>query len=239
MKERVNGINENAQKHLSRLLSALTDFHKAQCFFTLATTIAALVAIHRGGFEPESLQQIYNTWIFLRVIAVNGFLTISFTLTNLYLVNMLSWYLILLSTLSVATSMAALFSVGTFVLSDQEMEYLANLSKSGGPPECNFTSPGVYCHRAPWLNYYVDSKARRGWVSSTNFSLVNQNTEPVLAFCLTIMFLLIVYKSRTQILRMARYLYALLLRGASPSRLQVFQSHANFLQVSTDGNKGK
>lgn len=75
-----------------------------------ATNIVALVVIGRGGLDPQSLQQIYNTWIFLKVIALNGFLPITFTLTNLYIVGMSSWYMTLTSCVTV------IFSVATFIM---------------------------------------------------------------------------------------------------------------------------
>lgn len=136
-----------AQKHLSRLVAALTDFHKAQCFFMLAINIAALVVIQRGGFDPQSLQQMYNTYLFLRVLAVNGFLPITFTLTNLYLVGMLSWFLTLLSSVTIALSVATLASAGQFNPSVADMTRLAELAASGGPEECDGRKPGIYCMR--------------------------------------------------------------------------------------------
>lgn len=51
-REKSKPVYRIAQKHLSRLMVALTDFHKAQCFFVLATNIAALVVTRRGGLEP-------------------------------------------------------------------------------------------------------------------------------------------------------------------------------------------
>ncbi|KAL8976940.1 MAG: hypothetical protein Q9205_007162, partial [Flavoplaca limonia] len=145
-------INHIVQKHLSRLITALTDFHKAQCFFMLAINIAALVVIQRGGFDPQSLQQMYNTYVFLQVLAVNGFLPITFTLTNLYLVGMLSWFLILLSFVTIGLSVATLACVGQFNPSEADMTSLAELAASGGPEECDGRKPGIYCLRT--MEYY-------------------------------------------------------------------------------------
>ena len=113
----------------------------------LAINIAALVVIQRGGFDPQSLQQMYNTYIFLRVLAVNGFLPITFTLTNLYLVGMLSWFLSLLSFVTIALSVATLACVGQFNPSLANMTGLAELAASGGPEECDGRKPGIYCLR--------------------------------------------------------------------------------------------
>ncbi|KAL8837913.1 MAG: hypothetical protein Q9176_005389 [Flavoplaca citrina] len=138
------------------LVAALTDFHKAQCFFMLAINIAALVVIQRGGFDPQSLQQMYDTYVFLQVLAVNGFLPITFTLTNLYLVGMLSWFLILLSFVTIALSVATLACVGQFNPSVADMTSLAELAASGGPEECDGRKPGIYCLRTMEYNFGVD-----------------------------------------------------------------------------------
>ncbi|KAL8877023.1 MAG: hypothetical protein Q9198_004881 [Flavoplaca austrocitrina] len=111
----------------------------------LAISTATLVVIQRGGFDPQSLQQMYNTYVFLRVLTVNGFLPITFTLTNLYLVGMLSWFLILLSFITIALSVATLACVSQSNPSVADMTSLAELAASGGPKECDGRKPGIYC----------------------------------------------------------------------------------------------
>lgn len=140
-------LDQVAQKQLSRLVVSLTDFHKAQCFFMLGTNIAALVVIQTGGFDPQSLQQIYDTYVFLLVLTVNGLLPITFTLTNLYLVGILSWFLILLSTVTVMLSIATIASVGRLSPSEADMRNFRTLAASGGPLECDGIKPGIYCLR--------------------------------------------------------------------------------------------
>ena len=147
-------LNKVSQEHLTHLVAALTDFHKAQCFFMLSINITVLVVIQRGGFDPQSLQQTYGTYVFLLVLAANGFLPITFTLTNLYLVGMLSWFLILLSTVTVVLSIATLASVGRLNPSEADMRNLKTLAASGGPPECDFFQPGIYCLSAGEFSYW-------------------------------------------------------------------------------------
>lgn len=147
-------LNDVFQEHLTQLVAALTDFHKAQCFFMLSINITVLVVIQRGGFDPHSLQQTYDTYVFLLVLAANGFLPITFTLTNLYLVGMLSWFLILLSTVTVMLSIATLASVGRFNPSEADMRNLKTLAASGGPPECDGFQPGIYCLRTAGFTYW-------------------------------------------------------------------------------------
>ncbi|KAI4112746.1 MAG: hypothetical protein LQ345_006145 [Seirophora villosa] len=136
---------------------ALTDFHKAQCFFVLATNIAALVVTRRGGLDPQSLQQIYNTWIFLKVIAINSFFLVTFTMLNLYLVGMLSWYTTLMSSLVTVSSVVTYTTMGEFSPSQFEMKYLASIAASGGPSECDSKQPGVYCYLPPKFFLHFDA----------------------------------------------------------------------------------
>ena len=194
-RNRNESIRRLSQKHLSRLIAALTDFHKAQCFFMLATNIAALVVIGRGGLDPQSLQQIYNTWIFLKVIALNGFLPITFTLTNLYVVGMSSWYMTLTSCLTVMFSVATFATVGKFNPSASDMEDLKIVAESGGPVECDYRKPGVYCYTPiePVDRYYS--------YSSWN---LDKDADYILAFCLTIMCLLLGHMFKIQNLAVVR-----------------------------------
>ncbi|KAL8720767.1 MAG: hypothetical protein Q9181_007855 [Wetmoreana brouardii] len=185
-----------AQKHLFRLITALTDFQKSQCFFMIATNIAALVVISRGGLDPKNLQQIYNCWIFLKVIAVDGFLPITFTLTNLYLVGMLSWYIILMSSLTVALSIATFAAVGKFNPSKHEMDNLKEIAASGGPQECSFKQPGVYCYTP------IDSYNFPG-SSASNF---DSDAYSILGFCLVVLVLVIGHRSKAHELALVRRL---------------------------------
>ena len=177
-KNRIEDNNRLTRKHLSRLMAALTDFHKAQCFFMLATNIAAQVAIRARGLEPQSLQQLYNNWIFLKTVSLSGLLPITFTLSNLYLVDMLSWYMILLSALTVTLSVATFAAVGKFNPSESELNEMVDLASSGGPPECGGNQPGRYC-----LDY-------------SDFSYGNSISTPfrILAVCLVVMTFLICRK---------------------------------------------
>ncbi|KAL6716184.1 hypothetical protein ACLMJK_005750 [Lecanora helva] len=185
-----------AQRHLCRLLTSLTDFHKSQCFFMLATNIAALVAVNRGGLDPQSLQQIYNTWIFLKVVAVNGYLPVSFTLANLYVVDMLSWYIILISAITVALSVATSAVVGKFEPSESDMKKLATFAATGGPADCGYTQPGIYCflpiggNGALWI--YGSGNIGQG------YSTVDKDAYSIMSFCILVMILLLADKSKVQ-----------------------------------------
>ncbi|CAL8584026.1 hypothetical protein XPA_009634 [Xanthoria parietina] len=175
-------LNKVSQEHLTHLVAALTDFRKAQCFFMLSINITVLVVIQRGGFDPQSLQQTYGTYVFLLVLAANGFLPTTFTLTNLYLVGMLSWFLILLSTVTVVLSIATLASVGRLNPSEADMRNLKTLAASGGPPECDFFQPGIYCLSAGEFSY---------WDLFYGDQDTPISTYRILGFCLTNLALLV------------------------------------------------
>ena len=184
-KSKSGRVNRSAQKHLCRLVASLTDFHKSQCFFMLATNIAALVVVRRGGLDPQSLQQMYNTWIFLKVVAINGFLPITFTLTNLYIVGILSWYMIVISVLTVALSIGTFVAVGQFNPSASEMQNLHDIANSSGPQECSYKNPGVYCYSpidSPYGLYYGSSS-------------IDSHASSILSFCVVVLFLLVGHRS--------------------------------------------
>ncbi|KAL8653268.1 MAG: hypothetical protein Q9210_002195 [Variospora velana] len=186
-------VRRVARKHLARLIVALLDFHMTQCFFMLATNIAALVVTRRGGLEPQSLQQIYNTWIFLKAVAINGFLPVTFTMTNLYLVGMLSWYTTLMSSLTIASSIVTYITVGQFSPSPFEMKYLASIADSGGPQECDFKQPGVYYYLTIGSHEY-GVKYRSSMPSST----WDSDTNAILICCLLVTVFLLGHMSRVQ-----------------------------------------
>lgn len=58
---------------------------KAQCFFLLAKKIAGLVIQQSGGLAPESLQGLYNIYIFIKVIAIGGYFPLSCVYRSDYL----------------------------------------------------------------------------------------------------------------------------------------------------------
>ncbi len=65
-KERFRKSLNEEKAYPEALTTAVVDFQKAQCFFMLATNIAGLVTPMRGGLQPQSFQQIYNTYIFIK-----------------------------------------------------------------------------------------------------------------------------------------------------------------------------
>ena len=187
-------INQISRRHLSRLVAALTDFHKSQCFFMMATNVAALAVIGRGGLDPQSLQQIYNSWVFLKLISINGFLPITFTLTNLHMVGMLSWYLNILSSLTIILSVATFVAVGKFNPSESEMKNLEQAAASDGPKERNYKRPGVFCYNPIDLN----STALYGSALGSDSNGRDSSYMAMIVFCVIIMILLLAHRINLQ-----------------------------------------
>ena len=177
--QRIRKTSRN--RHLPSLTGALAEFQKAQCFFMLAINIAALVNRNKGGFQPNSLQQLYNTYILIKSISISGYLPVTFTLFTLHLVDMVSWYLMVLSIVTVLVSIATLFVIGNFNPSQDDLNYLSQQALSGGPDSCRAKNLGVYCY-AP--------------VGGTDDS---DSTNParaysMLAFCLVVLILLVAHQ---------------------------------------------
>ena len=188
------------KRHLSRLTVALIDFQKAQSLFMCAINIAALVVIRNRGLDPKSIDQLSATYIFTKVIALGGILPITFTLFTLHLVDMCSWYLILLSSFSIALSTATLVTLGTFNPSKGELGDLSANASSGGPPSCGSWQPGAYC-------YYSNGPGN---------AFLNQESFSMLGFCLVVLFLLMIKQSRIFTTRPAQFCLSWLSTKLSP-----------------------
>ncbi|KAK0508144.1 hypothetical protein JMJ35_009228 [Cladonia borealis] len=160
---------------LDALTSALAEFHKAQCFFVLAINIAAQVDRAKGGLQPQSLQQLYNTWVLIKSISIGGYLLVTFTLFTLHLVNLVSWYLLSLTICTVAVSIATLITIGNFNPSDADISYLSQASSTNGPPACGERTPGAWCY-IPNYMYYTNDPSNGAY--------------SMLGFCAFILFLL-------------------------------------------------
>ena len=137
---------------LAALTSALVDFHKAQCFFVLAINIAAQVDRAKGGLQPQSLQQLYNTWVLIKSISIGGYLPVTFTLLTLHLVDQVSWYLLSLTICTVAVAIATLVTIGNFNPSDGDISSVSLASSTNGPIACGERNPGAWCYIPNSLN---------------------------------------------------------------------------------------
>ena len=165
----------------SAILPAVVEFQKAQCYFMLATNIAGLVVQTVGGLELQSLQQLYNTFIFIKVIAIGGYLPITFGLLILRMLKKLSWYVLALSIASVGVAIGNLYKRQDFRPNPDDLSYLRQQSTQGGPSSCGNNNLLAWCY------------SRIG-VESYNFRATNgaDGADNILKFSLVVLGLLII-----------------------------------------------
>ena len=175
------------KEHLCRLVAALIDFQKAQSIFMSSINIAALVVTHRGDLDPRGLLQLSLTYTFTEVIALGGLVPVTFTLFTLYLVDMCSWYLIFLSSMSIALSTTTLVTIGDFDPSEHTIIDLSSFASSDGPLSCNFWQPGAYCYIPQPTTLFTDA----AWST--------------VGFCLFILVLVMINQSKILTRRPAQY----------------------------------
>lgn len=211
-------------RHLARLNSAMVEFHKAQCFFTIAINIAAIKVMIRGGLDPNSLEQIYNNYVFLKLIAISGFLPVTFTLFTLYIINDTFWYLIVLSGASIVFAIATLGALGSFSPTKSDIKALEDFYGKGDSPPCGGKQPWAYC--------YTDTYA---------YGITNQGSETawkMLGFCLVVMCCLVASKlklrHRSAVQRALAWLRkqaSLIVSGRKPSNIAERVSQSTGLRI--------
>lgn len=165
------------------LISAIVGFHKAQCWFMLATNAAGLIVEASGGLEPDSLQQLYNTYVFIKVIAIGGYLPITFTLLNLHMIKQLSWYPITLSIATIAVAITTLkLGTASFTPTVEDFDSIVATTTQGGPPSCGLQ------HLAPFCFIVRKNDNRIGFNASSSGSSAND----ILAVCLVTLVIIVV-----------------------------------------------
>ena len=206
-KKRKKGLGERRREHPEALTSALVEFQKAQCFFMLATNIAGIKVQDEGGLDPTSLQQLYNTYIFIKSIAIGGYLPITFTLFTLHMLDKLSWYLLVLSASSIGVAIATLTMKGTFNPNLEDLKSISELYNSTtGPTSCGSHTITAQCYSAIPYDYSAFNEINTG-----------DGADAILIFCLVTFAILILYhffgsedetnqKIRNWVLRMAPFL---------------------------------
>ena len=140
------------RKFLPALKSATVEFHKAQCFFMLAIDIATQIVLKTGTLNDGSakLQGMYNNYVLIGSISLSGLLPVSFMLLTLNSVGVRSWYLLSLSSCTIALSAATLFTTGSFDPGPVDLMRLRN-QVSDSFPECGLRDPSNYCLQANYV----------------------------------------------------------------------------------------
>lgn len=164
----------------SAVVPAMVEFQKAQCYLMLATNIASLVIQSRGSLTPVSSQQLYNTITFFKVIAIGGYLPITFGLLILRMLNKLGWYVLALSIACVGVAIRDVFIKQTLPSVD-ELTHLQSLSVTSGPLSCGLNNPTAWCLESIGTD----------WDAFRNTNTAD-GAYPILVFCLIILILLTV-----------------------------------------------
>ena len=118
----------------------------------LATNIAGITVQRRGGIDPDSLQMLYNTYIFIKVVAIGGYLPVTFGLLALRMLKKISWYLVALSTATVGLAIGDLHTKHTFSPSQTDLTALQEKSVTGGPVACGGNNPIAWCYNRIGVN---------------------------------------------------------------------------------------
>ena len=164
------------------LESALVGFLKAQCWFMLATNIAGLIVEESGGLEPDSLQQLYNTYVFIKVIAIGGYLPITFSLLNLHMIRKLSWYPIGLSIATIAVAIATLkLGHSSFTPIQEDFNSIMSALSEKPVDSCGSRNMIPLC-------YYPRSDGSFGFNASSNGS----SADDILGFCLVTLAIILI-----------------------------------------------
>ena len=174
--------SQNDTQYSEALTSALVGFQKAQCWFMLATNIAGLLVELKGGLEPDSLQQLYNTYVFIKVIAIGGFLPITFSLVNLHMIQKLSWYPITLSMATIALAIATLKAGHTsFTPIQEDFDFIVSQVSQGSLTSCGLQNLVPLC-------YFPRKDDSFGFNASSNGS----SADDILIFCLVTLAIILI-----------------------------------------------
>ncbi|KAI4175135.1 MAG: hypothetical protein LQ343_001896 [Gyalolechia ehrenbergii] len=160
------------------LVSALFEFHKAQCFFMIAVQAAAIITVRGGGFQAKTLQQLSNSYSAITLVSICGYLPVVFTLVNLHGAGKSSWYIIALSSITVVISGVTAFATQHFDPSPNDLTFLRDIT--GGWASCGNKNPTTFCLSPPTVDPF-------GYAGGAKHTFV---------FCIIVLFLLIVDKSR-------------------------------------------
>ena len=118
----------------------------------LAIDVATQIVLRTGTLNDGSakLQGLYNNYVLIGSISLSGLLPVSFMLLTLHSVGVRSWYLLTLSSCTVALSAATLYTTGRFNPSPADLMRLKN-QVSGSFPACGIRDPSDYCLQTDYV----------------------------------------------------------------------------------------
>ncbi|KAG7005482.1 hypothetical protein G7Y79_00019g046620 [Physcia stellaris] len=136
-RERAFRIHQRQTKHRDRLIPPLVEFHKTQCFFMFAVQVSAIASLNARLFGATSLQQLRNNYCVVTVLAFGGFVPITFVLLELRRLHQNSWYMLVISALTVAMSAATFHTASKSKLAAMDLSPLQGTSYMG----CGLANP--------------------------------------------------------------------------------------------------
>ena len=130
--------SHKGKRHTDTLITALVDFHKSQCYFSSTIQITALFLFNQsqrssaeisesGSGKATSFRDIFDTSV-LVALATTGFLPITLTLTCVARYGRLSWYLLILS--SITTILATATLASSYAFNHGNSDYFDSTSDS-------------------------------------------------------------------------------------------------------------
>jgi hypothetical protein len=132
--------------------SIVVEFHEAQCFFILATQVAVLISSMSGPVDfggSTNYCQLQNNARFAVGLGIGGQLNITFTLFVLLTTGMTSWYLFLLSGITLTIATIAIFNAISMVQASNDPDSGFQQELHGSIPfldSCGSNPPpNIYC----------------------------------------------------------------------------------------------
>jgi len=137
-------IKKSAEDHYIVMCATIAEFHKAQCYFTIALQIATFVITY-----SKTAPVINVDLDFLLIVAVDGLLPVLLTLYTLMAFGKNSWYMIGLSITSVVLSTINGIHI------THSFSSLTGV-RGIGPATCGNVGPAGLCYALGKNNYAID-----------------------------------------------------------------------------------
>jgi hypothetical protein len=146
------------------LKSMLVEFQEAQCFFMLATQIAVLISFGNQAkfYGPKDEAQLDMDNYLGQIIGTGGLLPISLVLFTLNNIGMISWYILILSGITLATSSATVIISTKNEDNGYTPSSLAGFYDTASIDSCGgYPPPIVFCDEVWYkstISQYFDQK---------------------------------------------------------------------------------
>jgi len=154
---------EEPKGHYAIVNSVVAEFHKSQCYFAIALQIATFVII-RGGFASTA-------WVdqnFLLLVSADGLVPVVLTCYTIMTFGTKSWYIIVLTVITVVLSSITGGSVSRHFLKVDQESAIPKVGGGSWPAACGGLGPIGICEQfpdpetAPWYS----SAASLFWILS-------------------------------------------------------------------------